>query len=202
MFTSAYRRFYKKPLWDDFGVQEWERKLQYRSDRRSLEHRHEPWLWDSDTDEEDVEEVESQNHDGGERPRVFDHGDQRVPKLAWNEDEDGKDEERRKEKCVKDDKGKAKDRERKSAENNDNNKQVDAHPKRDRLERQRMQRRIVEGKPKRHRLSEQSSKRARDSVTRPKSPPFLPYGWANRGVPVENMKTYNVFASPPEVHQL
>ena len=192
MFTSAYRRVYKKPLWDEFGVQEWERKLQYRSDRRSLEHRHEPWLWDSDTDEEDVAEVDDRG-----KARVFDQRVQRVPKLAWNDDEEAKDEVRSKEKIVEDNKERAKDLEGKSAEKHD-----EAHPKRDRVERQRRQIRTIKGKSKRRPLSESTSKRAKDSEMKHKSPPFLPYGCANRGVAVENMKTYNVFASPTEVHEL
>ena len=170
-----------------FGVHEWERKLQYRSDRRSLEHRHEPWLWDSDIDdEEDVEEVDPSSFNRGcsIKPRYLKQG---VPKLAWNGDEEATDEERSKGKQVKNEKEAPKDLEGKS-EHQD--KHIDPLSKLDRAERQRRQRRSVEKKLKHHHFSETSSKRAKNAdKSKHKSPPFLPYGWANKGVPVENMKT-------------
>ena len=57
MYSPAYRRAYRKPLWDDYGKEEFISKLQYRSDRRSIEHRHQPWRWDSESEEEDIEEI-------------------------------------------------------------------------------------------------------------------------------------------------
>ena len=62
VYSSAYRRAYRKPLWDDYGKEEFISKLQYRSDRRSIEHRHQPWRWDSESEEEDIEEIPA--HDG------------------------------------------------------------------------------------------------------------------------------------------
>ena len=168
-----------------FGVHEWERKLQYRSDRRSLEHRHEPWLWDSDTDGDDQEDVDpsSSNRDCSIKPRNLKQG---VPKLAWNGDEEAMGEERSKGKQVKNKKEAPKDLEGKS-EHQD--KHIDSLSKLDRAERQRRQRRSMEKKLKHH-FSETSSKRAKNAdKSKHKSPPFLPYGWANKGVPVENMKT-------------
>ncbi|KAK3739926.1 hypothetical protein QZH41_015971 [Actinostola sp. cb2023] len=57
VFKSAYQRSFGRSKWDGFTMEEFQRKLQYRTDRRSVEHQHQAWLWDSDDEEEDVEEI-------------------------------------------------------------------------------------------------------------------------------------------------
>ena len=210
VFASAYKRYYKKPTWDDFSVQEWERKLQYRSDRRSLEHRHEPWFWDSD--DEDVEQVSQSVERDRHEPTVLEQREPRVPKLAWDSDKEPTDTKGRKERIRGVDEvehDKVRDCEKKSADQGEDkhsrqNGLSISKQKRDREERDRRQlrRRTVERKTRHHSSSESSSKRTKDADMKHASPPFVPYGWANRGRPVENMKTYNVLASPTEVRML
>lgn len=90
VYSSAYRRAYKEPLWDNFSKEEFISKLQYRSDRRSVEHRHQPWSWDSESEEdEDIEEIpgDDGSYNGGRREFVprEDRIDRRAPKQAWEE---------------------------------------------------------------------------------------------------------------------
>lgn len=95
VYSSAYRRAYRKPLWDDYGKEEFISKLQYRSDRRSIEHRHQPWRWDSESEEEeDIEEIPAHDgsYDGGRRQFHLDEkkADKKPPKNAWEEEKDFK----------------------------------------------------------------------------------------------------------------
>ena len=46
IFTQ-YRKHFKGPRWDDFAINEYNRKKDYRIGRRSVEHRHQPLEWDS-----------------------------------------------------------------------------------------------------------------------------------------------------------
>lgn len=101
VYSSAYRRAYKEPSWDDYSKKEFFSKLQYRSDRRSVEHRHQPWNWDSGSDDEDVEEIHADDgsYEGGRRLRSRKERpmDDRIPKQAWGE---GKEEIRQRDNIV------------------------------------------------------------------------------------------------------
>ncbi|XP_028396054.1 centriole, cilia and spindle-associated protein-like [Dendronephthya gigantea] len=54
---TQYRKQYKGPSWDDFALNEYNRKKDYRIGRRSVEHRHEPFEWDDSSDSE-ISDVE------------------------------------------------------------------------------------------------------------------------------------------------
>ena len=56
-YSSQYRKHYKSPHWDDFAVREYSRKLDYRIGRRSVEHQHQPWCWDSEDEKKHEPEL-------------------------------------------------------------------------------------------------------------------------------------------------
>lgn len=203
VYSSAYRRAYRKPLWDDYGKEEFISKLQYRSDRRSIEHRHQPWGWDSE--EEDVEEIPADDgsYDGGRRDFHLDEkkADKRPPKNAWEEKKDFRENDDAE--CglllperLKFDEGETEEKPKhtSSAE--------DARPKEGESRGRKYHRH------KHHRSSRDKKKQQSHSNSPDKNPisgdrgekaPFLPYGMANEG-PVDMWKTHNVLASQPEVY--
>ena len=181
--------------------------MQYRSDRRSVEHRHEPWSWDSESEEEDIEEIPAGDgsYDGGRRrrervPREKRIIDKRIPKQAWGEERKeienhehaadkalvlpeklnyGEEEEKEpKQSHVADDVSRPKERGRGKRDN-------------------RKQHRSAEEKRK-HRSQSASPEKNQYSRGKKNKVPFLPYGMANEG-PVEKWKTHNVLASQQEV---
>ena len=91
VYSSVYRRSYREPSWDDYSKKEFFSKLQYRSDRRSVEHRHQPWKWNGETesDDENVEEIPADDgsYEGGRRWRKrVDRMGRSIPKQAWEEE--------------------------------------------------------------------------------------------------------------------
>lgn len=91
VYSSVYRRSYREPSWDDYSKKEFFSKLQYRSDRRSVEHRHQPWKWNGETesDDENVEEIAADDgsYEGGRRWRErVDRMGRSIPKQAWEEE--------------------------------------------------------------------------------------------------------------------
>ena len=190
-------------MWDDFSKEEFVSKLQYRSDRRSVEHRHQPWSWDSDSEEEeDIQEIpgEDGSYNGGRREFVprEEKKDKRVPKRAWEERKEiiqnGHDADKA---LVLPEKLKYGEDEEKTKHSNAARdvraKERDLHGHR--------------GERKNHRRSEEKRKQRSQSASpeknyssneRREKAPFLPYGRANEG-PVDKWKTHNVLASQPEV---
>lgn len=207
VYSSAYRRAYKEPSWDDYSKKEFISKLQYRSDRRSVEHRHQPWSWDSESEEEDIEEIpaEDGSYDGGRRGRERVPAeeriiDKRIPKQAW--EQEGKE---IKEHDNDADKALALPK-KLNYDEEDEKKPKHSHaagdvprPKeRHRGKRDgRKQHRSSEDKRK-HRSQSTPPEKSRTSKGKQNKVPFLPYGMANEG-PVDMWKTHNVLASQQEV---
>ena len=202
VYSSAYRRAYKEPSWDDYSKKEFFNKLQYRSDRRSVEHRHQPWNWDSES-EDDLEEIPAHDgsYDGGRRgrerlPRQERILEERIPKKAW--------EEKRKE--IKngghvDDRTVVLPEKLKYDEEEPKHSHLvrddDSRPKE--RDREKRQHRSSEDKRKhRYRSQSTSPEKNRHSKGKRNKAPFLAYGMANEG-PVDMWKTHNVLASRPEV---
>ena len=203
VYSSAYRRAYKKPSWDDYSKDEFISKLQYRSDRRSVEHRHQPWSWDSESEEDDIEEIpaEDGSYDGGRRefdPREK-RADKRVPKNAWGERKEIKENGHADRALVLPERLKYVEEEKEE-------KPKHSHPAEDARPKERESRGRRDER-KHHRSSEDKRKQRSHSASPAKIPsskdrrkkaPFLPYGMANEG-PVDMWKTHNVLASQPEV---
>ncbi|KAL9953677.1 hypothetical protein ACROYT_G041130 [Oculina patagonica] len=202
VYSSAYRRAYRKPLWDDFSKEEFISKLQYRSDRRSVEHRHEPWRWESDSEEdEDIEEIpgDDGSYDGGRRefiPRE-EKIDKRAPKQAWEERKEIKEN------------GYAADKALVLPEKLKYGEDVEEKSKHSHVVGNARAKERDRGERKHHRRSEEKRKQRSKSTSpeknhqsfdeRRKKAPFLPYGRANEG-PVDMWKTHNVLAAQPEVY--
>ena len=201
VFSSAYRRAYKEPSWDDYSKKEFISKLQYRSDRRSVEHRHQPWGWESDSEDEDIEEIPADDgsYDGGRRGREKPPRDERIsdrqePKQAWEE-------ERREIKRHDNAADKAlvlpeRLRYEEDEEEKPKHSQVttDAWRPKERDRRKKDARK----QPRKHRSRSTSPEKNRHSKKEKNRAPFLPYGMANEG-PVDMWKTHNVLASQREV---
>lgn len=204
VYSSAYRRAYKKPLWDNFSKEEFISKLQYRSDRRSVEHRHQPWSWDSESEgDEDIEEIpgDDGSYNGGRREFVprEERIDKRVPKQAWEERKELKENGHAADKALV-----LPEKLRYGEEEEEKPKHShaagDSRPKERDLDMhrgQRKHRRSSEEKRK-HRSHSASPEKNQSSEERKKKAPFLPYGRANEG-PVDKWKTHNVLAAQPEV---
>lgn len=47
---TQYTKHFKGPKWDSFAINEYNRKLAYRIGRRSVEQRHESFVWDTSED--------------------------------------------------------------------------------------------------------------------------------------------------------
>lgn len=197
VYSSAYRRAYKEPLWDNFSKEEFISKLQYRSDRRSVEHRHQPWSWDSESeDDEDIEEIpgDDGSYNGGRREFVprEDRIDRRAPKQAWEERKELKEN------------GHAADKTLVLPEKLKYGEEEQENPKHPHVADDS---RAKRGARKHHRSSEEKRKHRSHSASpeknqsseeRKKKAPFLPYGRGNEG-PVDKWKTHNVLAAQPEV---
>lgn len=197
VYSSAYRRAYKEPLWDNFSKEEFISKLQYRSDRRSVEHRHQPWSWDSESEEDgDIEEIpgDDGSYNGGRREFVprEDRIDRRAPKQAWEERKELKEN------------GHAADKTLVLPEKLKYGEEEQENPKHPHVADDS---RAKRGARKHHRSSEEKRKHRSHSASpeknqsseeRKKKAPFLPYGRGNEG-PVDKWKTHNVLAAQPEV---
>lgn len=208
VYSSAYRRAYKKPLWDNFSKEEFINKLQYRSDRRSVEHRHQPWSWDSDSEEdEDIEEIPADDgsYDGGRRKFVprQEKMDQRVPKQAWEERREHKENGNGADKALvlpeklkygEDEEEKPKHSHTAEEQRAKERDQRDQHRHRD----ERIKHHRRSEVRRKHRSQSASPEKNQAPEERRKKVPFLPYGRANEG-PVDKWKTHNVLASQPEV---
>ena len=207
VYSSAYRRAYKEPSWDDFSKKEFISRLQYRSDRRSVEHRHQPWSWDSDSEEEDIEEIPAGDgsYDGGRRdrervPREEKIIDKQEPKQAWGEQQRGiKEHNRAADKAlVLPEKLTYEEQEEKKPKQSQVSRDVSRPKERDRKKKDgRNQHRSSEDTRK-HRSRSTSPEKNRRSKGEKKKAPFLPYGMANEG-PVDIWKTHNVLAAQREV---
>lgn len=205
VYSSAYRRSYKEPSWDDYSKKEYISKVQYRSDRRSVEHRHEPWSWDSESEEEDIEEIPADDgsYDGGRRrrervPREERIIDKRIPKQAWGEEiKEIENHEHAGDKALvlpeKLNYGEEEEKEPKHFADDVSRPKERGRGKRD----NRKQHRSADEKRK-HRSQSASPEKNRYSRGKKNKVPFLPYGMANEG-PVEKWKTHNVLASQQEV---
>lgn len=201
VYSSAYRRAYKEPLWDNFSKEEFISKLQYRSDRRSVEHRHQPWRWDSESEEdEDIEEIpgDDGSYNGGRREFVprEERIDKRVPKQAWEERKEIKENGHAADKTI------VLPEKLRYEEEEQEEKTKHPHAAGDlrskgRNRDARKHHRSSEEKRK-HRSHSASPKKNQSSEERKKKAPFLPYGRANEG-PVDKWKTHNVLAAQPEV---
>lgn len=199
VYSSAYRRAYKEPLWDNFSKEEFISKLQYRSDRRSVEHRHQPWSWDSESEEdEDIEEIpgDDGSYNGGRREFVprEDRIDRRAPKQAWEERKELKENGHAADKTlVLPEKLKYGEEE----QENPKHPHVADDSRAKRGARKHHMYRSSEEKRK-HRSHSASPEKNQSSEERKKKAPFLPYGRGNEG-PVDKWKTHNVLAAQPEV---
>lgn len=86
-----YQQFFEGPDWDEYSKEEYRNKVKYRSDRRSVEHQHHVWFWDSEVEDDDIEEVVDHDSDGniGDRTQAITlHGKARdgesmKPREAW-----------------------------------------------------------------------------------------------------------------------
>lgn len=199
VYSSAYRRAYKEPLWDNFSKEEFISKLQYRSDRRSVEHRHQPWSWDSESDEdEDIEEIpgDDGSYNGGRREFVprEDRIDRRAPKQAWEERKELKENGHAADKTLV-----LPEKLKYGEEEQENPKHPhvadDSRAKRG-ARKHHMYRSSEE--TRKHRSHSASPEKNQSSEERKKKAPFLPYGRGNEG-PVDKWKTHNVLAAQPEV---
>ena len=203
VYSSAYRRAYKEPLWDNFNKEEFISKFQYRSDRRSVEHRHQPWRWDSESEEDhDIGEIpgDDGSYNGGRREFVprEERIDKRVPKQAWGERKEIK------ENGHTDDKTFVLPEKLRYGEEEGEEKEEPKHPH---VASDSRSKGRDQGAGKHHRSSEEKRKhRSHSASPEKKRPseegknkaPFLPYGRANEG-PVDKWKTHNVLAAQPEV---
>ena len=203
VYSSAYRRAYRKPLWDDYGKEEFISKLQYRSDRRSIEHRHQPWRWDSESEEEDIEEIPAHDgsYDGGRRQFHLDEkkADKKPPKNAWEEEKDFKENDHAERALplperLKFDEAEKEEKPKytRSAEDARLNERESRGGRDHRRKHHRSS-----GDEKKQRSHSNSPEKDPISRDRRKKAPFLPYGMANEG-PVDMWKTHNVLASQPE----
>jgi len=205
VFKTAYQRSFRGPKWDGFTVEEFHKKLQYRADRRSVEHQHQAWLWDSDS-EEDVEEIPMEVPQPSkkqeikqimENPNQPNDIERRRSIMAWVDEQ---------EKIAGEKKGKIEGKELEE-EKIESNKVDPTHARRKRNEGDEAKHRT------KHRPRQRSSERKfhpkkyeniedhfalHDIDDKRRHPPFLPYGWAN-DAPTEMRKTHNILASQPEV---
>lgn len=194
VFKSAYQRSFRGPKWDNFTVDEFQKKLQYRADRRSIEHQHQAWIWDSDS-EEDVEEIPMPENKQDDKPVANlpsepNDNERKRSVKAWVEEQRDIDEE--KEKAPNEEEKKA---DQKVEHRKRNNVDEAEHRRRHHYHKHRSPR----GKTyavERHR--ELESPILDDLEEKKKHPPFLPYGWANDG-PTDLRKTHNILASDREV---
>lgn len=202
VFKSAYQRSFRGPKWDDFTVDEFQRKNQYRADRRSVEHQHQAWLWDSDG-EEDVEEIPmpEPSHKKQEVKQVTNtrnepnDNERRQSIKAWVDEqqgisgEEGKKIEEEKEPRIGDRKV---DPSRQLRNRNETDEAKHRHNRTTYPKHRFPQRKLH------FNMKERESFGPDDIDEKKKHPPFLPYGWAN-DAPTEFRKTHNVLASDPEV---
>lgn len=198
VYRSAYQRYYRQPRWDESSVEEYQQKMQYRADRRSIEHRHQAWLWDSDDEEDNIEEIpmDNNNNNRGKQDEITQtvqgEDDRRKSVQAWVKDQqDFQDIERRHEEP------RPRDRIRPEIHSHAEQPRESRKKHRDRDDRRRHRSLDKKSKVSKERRSASPS-RVQNLEDRKHQPPFLPYGWANDG-PTEYKKTHNVLASQHEV---
>lgn len=194
VYRSAYQRFFKGPDWDDYSKEEYRSKAKYRSDRRSVEHQHHVWFWDSEIEEDDVEEiVDKERHvrDHAQVPTVREkEGGNRRSREAWSDKRGAQ-----REKVVE---------ERKQVD--DKNQQQVREEEEDPKENSKKQQRHRQELGEKHRKSSEKRRKHRSSSESPsrnfkekqRQPPFVAYGWANDGT-VDKKRTHNILASSAEV---
>lgn len=207
VYRSAYQRYYRQPRWDESSVEEYQQKMQYRADRRSIEHQHQAWLWDSDDEkDDDVEEIPmDHNNNKGKQDEITQtderENERRKSVQAWVKDQQGiQDVGRRHEELRPRDRirpeiehakqGRIHDRDH-AEQPRDNRKK---HRDNERRRHQSPDKKIKVSREKRS----ASPSRVQNLEDRKLLPPFLAYGWANDG-PTEYKKTHNVLASQLEV---
>ena len=169
----------------------------------SIEHRHQPWRWDSESEEEDIEEIPAHDgsYDGGRRQFHLDEkkADKKPPKNAWEEKKDFKENDHAEralplpERLKFDEAEKEeKPKHTRSAEDARLNERESRGGRDHRRKHHRSS-----GDEKKQRSHSNSPEKDPISRDRRKKAPFLPYGMANEG-PVDMWKTHNVLASQPE----
>lgn len=193
VYRSAYQRFFKGPDWDDYSKEEYRSKAKYRSDRRSVEHQHHVWFWDSEIEEDDVEEiVDKERHvrDHAQVPTVREkEGGNRRSREAWSDKRGAQREKVVEERKQVDDKNQQQVREEEDPKENSKKQQ------RHRQELGEKHRKSSE-KRREHRSSSESP--SRNFKEKQRQPPFVAYGWANDGT-VDKKRTHNILASSAEV---
>lgn len=193
VYRSAYQRFFKGPDWDDYSKEEYRSKAKYRSDRRSVEHQHHVWFWDSEIEEDDVEEiVDKERHvrDHAQVPTVREkEGGNRRSREAWSDKRGAQREKVVEERKQVDDKNQQQVREEEDPKENSKKQQ------RHRQELGEKHRKSSE-KRRKHRSSSESP--SRNFKEKQRQPPFVAYGWANDGT-VDKKRTHNILASSAEV---
>ena len=194
VYSSAYRRAYREPSWDDYSKQEYIKKMQYRSTRRSIEHRHQPWHWESDSGEDDIEEIVD---DGEKRGRAEDVK-KRMPTKAWEDKKEIKENGHSPHKSLVLPQRLTYEEEHEVEKPKHSHASRDQQPKEHEQKRSTRKHHRPEGKTKQRPHSTSPEKNKTFSTGKRKQIPFLPYGWANDG-PVDIWKTHNVLASKPEV---
>ena len=176
LYNSQYRKHYKSPHWDDFEVDEYCRKLDYRVGRRSVEHRHVPWCWDSEEDE--ISEV-----------------DQIASLPASNKVE------QRRSQTASDHKRKGISNEAKKTAEEAPASAVEHQSKQNSNARHRKTRSKKRATTKTKSKDKDVTAGSTSNVSKNQREPFVSYGWANEG-PMEKKYTYNVKANPKEVSVL
>lgn len=173
LYNSQYRKHYKSPHWDDFELDEYCRKLDYRVGRRSVEHRHEPWCWDSEDDEiSEVDQIITASLP------VSNEVEQRRSQTGS-------------------------DHKRKGISNEEKRAAEEAPAVEHRLKQNsNVRHRKTRSKKSRAKSKDkQLTAGSTSNVSKNQRAPFVPYGWANEG-PMEKKYTYNVKADPKEVSVL
>lgn len=187
---TQYRKQYRGPSWDDFALNEYNRKKDYRIGRRSVEHRHQPFEWDSSNSEiSDAEfertptnaqphkqtkilprKIPPRNEDCGKRDSAgknLEEGDEPSVKKAWDASESKNDGRVYRQKATQ-----------------------TTHQKR---------RKNI----KRKKTAKCATKSREESLVKDvgrgnERVPFVAYGWAN-DAPIERKYTHNVRANPKDV---
>ncbi|XP_031557941.1 centriole, cilia and spindle-associated protein-like [Actinia tenebrosa] len=209
VYRSAYQRYYRQPRWDDSSVEEFQQKMKYRVDRRSIEHQHQAWLWDSDDEEDDnVEEIpiDHNNNNKGKQDEITrtDQGEnERRNKSvqAWLKDQQGLQEVEKRHEVLR-----PRDRIRPEIEH----AKEKIHDRNQAEQPRDIKKKLFDDERRRHRSPNKkievsrerrsaSPSRAPNLGDRKRHPPFLAYGWANDG-PTEYKKTHNILASQHEVY--
>ena len=185
VYDSQYRKHFKDPHWDQFAVNEYTRKLDYRIGRRSVEHFHEPWSWDS--------ELEESSFEGSDAGRCVGHTDSsRVNERLKRTERAGQRREALKEKDVNDDERVVKipkgEVQKKKHREKLKERQQEMESKQERHQRR---------KPKWEILIKNATTKNKTEIP-VKKEPFVSYGWANAAT-IDKKYNYNVRASPNEV---